>query len=568
MVANTVFIKRCWAAVLIVMTFLVSDAHAKRLALVVGNAAYVGESVLRNPVNDATDMAQALRGLGVQVFENKAHTNQSRQDMNALIGRFLNAAEGAELAVVYYAGHGIQSAGASYLLPVDAKITDERSVRTEGIGLNDVLADGADKRISRLAVILDACRNNPFTTRTRSASRGLAPPRETNGTLIAFATADGQVADDGTGRNGVYTEHLLRQLRTHGQSKSIRDLLEETQLAVRQARPDQLPKVYGDSALFRDVGLGGKIQLASLAPVPTGVPAQADPEQEAWDLAKRRDTVAAYEGFLATFPNGRLAASARSALAGLRPTPTPTPTPQPPVQAAKPGQIFKDCQASHCPEMVVIPAGSFTMGSNRHDNEKPTRSVNIRSFALGKYEVTQRQWKAVMGDNPSYFKNGCSNCPVESVRWDDIQKFLQKLNQMTGKEYRLPSEAEWEYAARAGTTTEWSSGNDASSVKQYAWYTENSTGRIQPVGTKQPNAFGLHDMHGNVWEWVQDVWHDNYNGAPTDGTSWTVGDQSRRVLRGGSWGHLPVYLRSASRIRYATGDRDNGFGFRIARTVP
>lgn len=209
------------------LTLLSQPAQAKRVALVVGNAAYQGETVLRNPVNDA-------------------------------------------------------------------RVTDERSVRSEGLGLNDLLGDGADKRISRLVVILDACRNNPYTTRTRSSARGLAPPRETNGTLIANATADGQVADDGTGRKGVYTEHLLRQLRTNGHSKSIRELLEDTQLPVSQAKPDQRPKVYGDSALFRDVGWGGRIQLASVSPVPTGIPMQADPEQEAWDIAKRRDTLASY----------------------------------------------------------------------------------------------------------------------------------------------------------------------------------------------------------------------------------------------------------------------------------
>lgn len=302
-------------------------AHAKRVALVVGNAAYQSESVLRNPVNDATDMAQALRGLGVQVFENKAHTNQSRQDMNALIGRFLNAAEGADLAVVFYAGHGIQSAGASYLLPTDTKITDERSVRTEGISLNDLLADGADKRISRLVVILDACRNNPYATRTRSTARGLAPPRETNGTLIAYATADGQVADDGSGRNGVYTEQLLKQLRTNGQQKSVRDLLEDTQLAVTKAKPDQRPKVYGDSALFRDVGWGGSIQLASVGVVPTGQPVQVqtDPEQEAWDMARQINTAAAFQGYLNVYPSGRFASPARVAIAGLQPPTSPQP---------------------------------------------------------------------------------------------------------------------------------------------------------------------------------------------------------------------------------------------------
>ncbi len=250
-----------------------------------------------------------------------------------------------------------------------------------------------------------------------------------------------------------------------------------------------------------------------------------------------------------------------------------------PQQKVAPGTVIKDCP--ECPEMVVLPGGSFLMGlppdqepdpfSNEKPkaigsaNEKPQHRVQIQSLAIGKYEVTQEQWFAVMGNNPSANKG--RTLPVEQVSWDDIQQFIAKLNQKTGQKYRLPSEAEWEYAARAGTTTEWSHGNDESKLGNYAWNARNSGGKTQSVGQKLPNAFGLFDMHGNVWEWTQDCWHNNYVGAPTDGNAWTTGcAENGRVLRGGSWYYSPASLRSANRGRYIPGSRYSDNGFRLART--
>jgi formylglycine-generating enzyme required for sulfatase activity len=234
------------------------------------------------------------------------------------------------------------------------------------------------------------------------------------------------------------------------------------------------------------------------------------------------------------------------------------------------GTIIKDC--AECPEMLVIPAGSFVMGSERNADEKPPHTVQIRSFLIGRTEVTQKQWLDVMGSNPSRFSGCGPECPVESVSWDEAQQFISKLNQKTGNKYRLPSEAEWEYAARAGTTTDWSFGNDESKLENYAWYLANSANKTQLVGQKLPNAFGLYDMHGNVWEWTQDCWHDNYAGAPTDGSAWTTVwtascSDKHRVLRGGSWEHIPAFLRSAFRGKSGPDDRFYISGFRLARTL-
>jgi len=217
--------------------------------------------------------------------------------------------------------------------------------------------------------------------------------------------------------------------------------------------------------------------------------------------------------------------------------------------------------------MVVIPAGRFTMGSEKNKDEMPPHSVYVRSFLMGKTEVTQKQWQEVMGRNPSRFAACGPDCPVEMVSWEDVQQFIAKLNQKTGQKYRLPSEAEWEYAARAGSTAEWSYGNDGSKLGDDAWFGQNSGGKTHRVGQKLPNSFGLFDIHGNVAEWTQDCWHKDYLGAPKDGSVWDTGcDSDLRVLRGGSWfTNYPVYLRSGYRVSSRLGYADDAFGFRLAR---
>jgi len=208
-------------------------------------------------------------------------------------------------------------------------------------------------------------------------------------------------------------------------------------------------------------------------------------------------------------------------------------------------------------EMIYVPAGRFTMGSDRENNEKPPHPVNVPAYYAGKYQITQKQWKAMMGTNPSRFKG--DDLPVERVSWNDAQEFCKKLQQLTKKAYRLPSEAEWEYACRAGTT-----GDYAGELEEMAWYHDNSEGKTHPVGQKQPNAFGLYDMHGNVWEWCEDVWHGNYKGAPYDGSSWlSEGDSSLHVLRGGSW-FVNIYnCRSACRDYNRFDAFIFNFGFRV-----
>jgi formylglycine-generating enzyme required for sulfatase activity len=243
------------------------------------------------------------------------------------------------------------------------------------------------------------------------------------------------------------------------------------------------------------------------------------------------------------------------------------------------GPIERACVGAQCIELVPVPGGSFLMGSvageaERSTDEGPQHRVTLRPFLLGRYEVTQGQWQALMGRNPSHFKRCGEDCPVENVSWHDAQAFIRKLNQATGRHYRLPSEAEWEYAARAGTSTPFSTGWVLTAA-QANFNATGSYGGSAPgpyrkttlrVGSFEPNAFGLHDLHGNVWEWVQDRYARGYYGAPQDGSAWEPADHGpRRVLRGGSWADAPEALRSAFRGTLAPELRLSGVGLRIAR---
>ncbi|MCI4666283.1 MAG: SUMF1/EgtB/PvdO family nonheme iron enzyme [Neomegalonema sp.] len=264
----------------------------------------------------------------------------------------------------------------------------------------------------------------------------------------------------------------------------------------------------------------------------------------------------------------------------------------PPISSFKDLESFTECAA--CPEMVAIPAGSFLMGSpktelKRDEDEGPQRRVAIKRFAIGKYEITFEQWDRCAAEGycrsnpkPKDMGWGRGKRPVTNVSWDDITGaggFLDWLNsKVPGSPYRLPSEAEWEYAARAGTRGPFSFTDKISADKANydaeISYDGSPTGvyrrKTLAVGSFKPNPWGLYDVHGNVWEWVQDCWHGSYKGAPTDGSAWMAasgGNCSYAVLRGGSWYNNPYWLRSARRFSYPRSVRYGLIGFRVARTI-
>jgi formylglycine-generating enzyme required for sulfatase activity len=217
-------------------------------------------------------------------------------------------------------------------------------------------------------------------------------------------------------------------------------------------------------------------------------------------------------------------------------------------------------------EMVAVRGGSFMMGcTNEQGNdcryfESPAHQVKLSDFSIGKYEVTQAQWESVMGRNPATYKGG-SNFPIESINWNDVQTFITALNTKTGKNYRLPTEAEWEYAARGGLLSKGYKYSGSNIINDVAWYSGNAGKTTHAVGTKEPNELGIYDMNGNVWEWCND-WHEDYSAAeqfnpagPSSGTS--------RILRGGSWYHIAQYCRVASRTYYEPDYTSTNLGFRL-----
>lgn len=323
------------------------------------------------------------------------------------------------------------------------------------------------------------------------------------------------------------------------------------------------------------------------------------------------------------------AVAAKVELAGLKPSPAPTPvqspTPEPePVQQAQAqgqaGRVFKDC--AECPEMVELPSGSFEMGSNDGDaDETPIHRVEVKGFAMGRYEVTVGEFRAfvketgyrsdahqnrgeeagcyVMNKNEEWVWRKGRNWEnpgwkvkdrqaVTCVSWNDASAYAKWVSKKSGKEYGLPSEAQWEYGARGGTKTRYYWGEDEEHTEQCKYanaadetplpggmmWIESAACKdgyvyVAPVGSFKPNGFGLYDMSGNVWEWVEDVWHHNYQRAPRDGSAWkTGGDQRARVLRGGSWGSNTDSVRSALRYDFTPVNRFDFNGFRLVRTLP
>jgi formylglycine-generating enzyme required for sulfatase activity len=681
--------QRLTLILLLLSAFMPASASTpERFALVIGNADYTS-APLANPVNDARDMAAKLTQRGFRVTRLLNATHRQMEEAVQAFTKQLGG-EGA-VGLFYFAGHGIEIRGQNYLLPVDADIRTEADVRWETLNAGKLLDKMATAENGVNLVILDACRDNPFSRSFRSLSRGLADMNPAQGTLVFYATQPRNTAADGDGGNGTFTKHLLRVMDKPG--VEVKSAFHQVAMAVNEeTKAAQTPWTEG-------MILG----LFYFIPPQQG-PDQ--PELLLWQSMQGCGTAACYQAYLDAYPKGRFTAGAQALIAKLRPSPPVLPklSPKPDPMAALNQQLTLcrrhldanrlttgtggtalDCyqdilkqqpgntqaldgldaisakylgwaesnlkrkryqkaagylakaeailpesprlaalqerlQAAQMPvgaasaaqpaaitskpktttqpaaskiqpgrswrepvtgmEFVGIPKGCFKMGSNNGDSdEKPVHEVCLDAFGIGKYEVTFDEWDACVRDGGCTHKPGDGGWgrgkrPVIAVSWKHAQEYVKWMSRKTGERYRLPSEAEWEYAARAGTQTKYWWGDQPpvcrKGARNGAKFDDNkvcnNTG-TEAIGSYTASPWGLYDVHGNVWEWTEDCWNGSYKNAPTDGSAWQQGRCEQRVLRGGSWGSFPRFLRSAVRLWIDPGIRDYLVGFRVARAL-
>lgn len=524
-----------------------------RVALVIGNSKYETTGwALANPANDARLMKQSLEAVGFQVELLIDATEDEMEDAFVGHGRRLSAAGEDAVGLIYFAGHGIQSQGYNYLIPVDANAQTEQDVWAQaprlGQALQHVRAAGNGVNF----VILDACRNNPLPSSSRSAgSGGLAPVARSRGLLVSYSTEPGYTATDGDGRNSPYTQALAAIIQQDGliAEQVFKRVADQVHQATGGAQtPFYNSGLIGDDFCFGDCD----------KPAPAAIDA----------------------GLLFQMASmGRDVGDVEPAPAEER------------VVASVEGMAFKDCD--RCPEMVVIPAGTYLMGSpedefDRKNDEGPQREVQIAKLAVGKFEITFGEYQACLDAGACTFDPKTelradesfwagASYPVMNVNMDDVRAYLDWLNsQVDGAPYRLLSEAEWEYAARARTTTPFSTGDGISS--EQANYNGQRTYRRKPaggawlrapvpVGSYAANAFGLFDVHGNVAEWTADCYRSSYAGLPSTGGTIAGRESCGRSVRGGDFQKVPSYVRSATRDQVPPSRRDEQVGFRVAKRL-
>ena len=608
------------SAVLLLAGLIATAASARaepRVALVIANGDYGGDiGSLKNPVNDGKLVAAALKKVGFTVTLLTDGDQRAMKKALTDFGQALADAGPSATALFYYAGHGIQLNGENYLVPVGAAIKREGDVDLEALSADAVLKEinygGSRVQI----VILDACRNNPLMRSFRSGTFGLAKMDAPIGSFVAYSTAPGSVAADGKGDNSPFAAAFADELQRPGTA------IEETFRNVRAkviAATDSQQIPWDSSSLTapfyfsKDFGAAGSSGAV---------------EQEFWDSIKDSSDPADFQAYLKKFPNGSFADLAKNRLAALKNTGTTqtasaaaqpgsttrSETTTPASGSLKPGTVFRDCK--DCPEMVVVPAGSFTMGSpvdetGRNKPEGPQHKETIaKSLAFGKYVVTVGEFRKFVQATGRNTNGSCWYYRDESDEWiekknrnfddpgfeqtdrfpavcinhADAVAYADWLSQTTGKKYRLPSEAEWEYAARAGTTTarfwgdsdaeqcRYANGADESYhkmlLKDPGWnqHCDDGYARTAPVGSFQPNPFGLYDMLGNAWQITADCFQD-YTAAAGDAAPAGGGSCEKQVIRGGSWGRGPQFLRSATRGRIDPEIRSVSNSIRLVREL-
>lgn len=526
-----------WAAILLLAATSLTwstCAQAARLALVVGNDLYQHVPTLRNARADAHAMGSALKQAGYAV---DVRVDLGLQGMQSALREFKARVQPRDEVVVFFSGHGVQIENTNFLLPTDIRSESAAQVRDDGIPLQRILDDLAERQPRFSLVIVDACRNNPFKGRGRAiGGRGLSSTAPANGQMVIYSAGTDQEALDRLSNsdpspNGLFTRVFLKQMLVPG--LPVRQVLQNVRESVfelaRSVNHTQMPAVY-DQAL-------GSFYFVPLPPGSASGPATspAAGDISMWtSLKNSRDTVA-IQGYLSAYPNGLFVDAARARLEALGAAATS------PVGAVprERGQTFKHCES--CPAMVVIPPGSLVRGHSGAD-QPPAETFNLtRQLAVGVYEVTFREWDACVADGACQRDIadqgwGRDSQPVVNVNWHDTRAFVDWLSKKSGRRYRLLREAEWEYAARAGSVAAYPWGRDAGfdNANCLQCGAAGFSGkRPAPVGKFNRNAFGLYDVIGNVWEWVEDC--DSPYVKSANAVSVNDVSCSARVLRGGSF---------------------------------
>ena len=575
-----------------------NPTNQQRKAVVIGMSDYGAGKSLENTLNDADDMADVLTRLGFVVTLLK---NNDLRNLKENLNNWYATIEGNDMAIFYFAGHGVEVNGVNYLIPVDAILNSQTDVAYDALNVNQVLGNMDEKRIRFKLLILDACRDNPFARSwNRSGSeKGLAQMSAPKGTLIAFAAAPGATALDGGTlnlRNGVFTHFLKQEITSEG--ASIDRILNTVAGKVSTLTNDrQLPYKTGiitEDFYFIPPSYANPLQPAPLVVNVAELVNQANAYYNnkqygsAFPLFKQaaehgngyaqfclgicyEDGNGVTQDFVqATYWYKKAAdqgiASAQTALNRLQNKP-------PPVRFANYTETVNGLNI----EMIAVQGGTFTMGCTGEqggecdNDERPAHQVTVSDFYIGKFEVTQAQWRAIMGTtvrqqrdkaNTSWPMRGeGDNYPIYYVSWQEAQEFISRLNTTTGKQYRLPTEAEWEYAARGGSKSQGYKYSGSNNLANVAWYKDNSSESTHAVGTKMPNELGIYDMSGNVWEWCSD-WYDTYSASSQRDP---IGSSSgyNRVIRGGSWRYDAYGARVSFRSNDTPGFRIDYLGFRV-----
>lgn len=577
-----------------------------RVALVIGNSAYSAAPPLANPTNDARAVSQSLERLGFDVV---LGLDQSVDEMRATVRDFSVTAEGADLALFFYAGHALQVGGRNYMLPIDASLERESDLDFAAIDLQLVLKQ-MERASKNSVVLLDACRDNPFETKltramgvTRSSSqlgRGLAfvEINPQGGALIGFATDPGEVAYDGDGDHSPFTDALLTHMETPG--LEINAMMTRVRAEV-VANTERKQRPWSTSSLLNEL---------YLAPEDAPVEPEADPlmaEIEAWRAAETAQSAEALNAFLDRYPEGVFSGLAREKLSAFQEpqqertdilalappmddTPEPAPSSEPLTRQDATRRLCPEC-----PPTVAIAGGTFLMGSKNEAAERPVTGVQIQPMHMSVGEVTVGDYRAFVeatgrssagcftwtaagkmrqDGNAGWSKPGVpvnDASPVACVSWNDAKAYTEWLSAVSGLTVRLPSEAELEFAIRAGTSGEYPfddactvNGADASS--RFAWRNTGCDDGFPDLATADdlvPNALGLVATSGNLWEWAGDCWNTSHRGAFLDGRARTSGNCSSRVLRGGSWDDPLENLRSSYRVGIPANRRQANVGFRV-----